>query len=50
MTPRELGLEITSLAEVLALSPDMSTMRSTLEDKVDVETLRKLEELRTKQE
>jgi predicted RNA-binding protein with PIN domain len=48
MTPRELGLEMNSLATELALSPDMSTMRSTLEDKVDVETLRRLEEMRTK--
>jgi predicted RNA-binding protein with PIN domain len=50
MTPRELGLEMNSFAELLALSPDTSTMRSTLEDKVDVETLRKLEKLRTEQD
>jgi predicted RNA-binding protein with PIN domain len=50
MTPRELGLDMTTFAQELDKSVGMSRMRSTLEDKVDVETLRKLEEMRTEQE
>ncbi|MGO8684636.1 MAG: NYN domain-containing protein [Thermoleophilia bacterium] len=46
MTPRELGLEMKNPAEGLASSPQASTMPSALEDKVDIETLRKLERLR----
>ena len=46
MTPRELGLEMGTLDKKLALSEKSSRIPSTLEDKVDVETLRKLERLR----
>jgi hypothetical protein len=46
MTPRELGLEMKNPAEGLASSSQASTMPSALEDKVDIETLRKLERLR----
>jgi predicted RNA-binding protein with PIN domain len=50
MTPRELGLDITTFSQELDKSVGMSRMRSTLEDKVDVETLRKLEKMRTEPE
>jgi predicted RNA-binding protein with PIN domain len=46
MTPRELGDEIAALDNKLAKSEKSSRMRATLEDKVDVETLKKLERLR----
>jgi predicted RNA-binding protein with PIN domain len=46
MTPRELGIEITTLDKKLASSEKSSRIPSTLEDKVDVETLAKLERLR----
>jgi predicted RNA-binding protein with PIN domain len=52
MTPRELGVQLEDLSGSLDCSLDSSreasTMPSRLEDKVDVETLRKLEELRNK--
>jgi predicted RNA-binding protein with PIN domain len=47
MTPRELGLEIGILQKRLAKGENSSTIRSTLEDKVDLETWQKLERLRT---
>jgi predicted RNA-binding protein with PIN domain len=47
MTPRELGLDLQVTAEGVDYSSQASRMPSTLEDKVDPETLRKLEELRT---
>ena len=47
MTPRELGLDLRTGAEGVDYSSQASRMPSTLEDKVDPETLRKLEELRT---
>lgn len=47
MTPRELGLDLRSGAEGVDYSSQASRMPSTLEDKVDPETLRKLEKLRT---
>ncbi|HJW75991.1 MAG TPA: NYN domain-containing protein, partial [Thermoleophilia bacterium] len=47
MTPRELGLDIDSFSRELALSDDSTRMRSSLEDKVDLETWRKLERMRT---
>jgi predicted RNA-binding protein with PIN domain len=46
MTPRELGLDLREAAEGVDYSSQASRMPSTLEDKVDPETLRKLEELR----
>ena len=46
MTPHELGLLINDPAEGLDSSPEPSRMPSRLEDKVDLETLRKLESLR----
>ena len=46
MTPRELGAEIGILHKKLANNENDSTIRSTLEDKVDLETWRKLERLR----
>ncbi len=51
MTPKELGLELLGGGETRqALDSALSSTRmpSRLEDKVDVETLRKLEELRNK--
>ena len=48
MTPRELGVELRPADEVLDSSSKVSTMPSRLEDKVDPETLRKLEEMRNK--
>ncbi len=47
MTPHELGLDMDSLAEDLAKSNDSSRMRSSLEDKVDLETWQRLERMRT---
>jgi predicted RNA-binding protein with PIN domain len=46
MTPHELGLEMNNPAQALDSSSEDSRMRSRLEDKVDLETLRKLERLR----
>ena len=50
LTPRELSAELdlvrTEVEEVVANGHDSVRMRSQLEDKVDVETLRKLERLR----
>jgi predicted RNA-binding protein with PIN domain len=50
MTPRELALDLDQIEaevdEVVANADDSVRMRSQLEDKVDVETLRKLERLR----
>ena len=46
MTPRELGAEIGTLEKRLALREKTSRIPTTLEDKVDVETWRKLERLR----
>jgi predicted RNA-binding protein with PIN domain len=51
MTPQELGTELRSGDEngqALDSASTSTTMPSRLEDKVDVETLRKLEELRNK--
>jgi len=54
MTPRELGAEFASgpeddrSAQALDSARDSTTMRSRLEDKVDPETLRRLEDLRKK--
>jgi predicted RNA-binding protein with PIN domain len=48
MTPQELGAELRVRDEVLDSSSEASTMPSRLEDKVDPETLRKLEEMRNK--
>jgi len=51
MTPNELGLELLGGGEsgqALDSASTSTTMPSRLEDKVDVETLRKLEELRNK--
>jgi predicted RNA-binding protein with PIN domain len=47
MTPRELGAEIAALDKKLAISEKTSRIPTTLEDKVDVETWKKLERLRT---
>jgi predicted RNA-binding protein with PIN domain len=47
MTPRELGLDMDSLSKELAKSNDSSRMRSSLEDKVDLETWQRLERMRT---
>lgn len=47
MTPRELGLDIDSFSKDLAKSDGSTTMRSSLEDKVDLETWRRLERMRT---
>ncbi len=46
MTPRELGALLTDTTAALDSSAEVSRIPSRLEDKVDVETLRKLEELR----
>ena len=46
MTPRELGLDLREATQGVDYSSQASRMPSTLEDKVDPETLRKLEELR----
>jgi hypothetical protein len=48
MTPREFADELRSSREPLASSEEASRMPSRLEDKVDPETLRRLEELRNK--
>jgi len=50
MTPQELGAEIlgTRSGQALDSAQDSTTMLSRLEDKVDPETLRKLEALRNK--
>jgi predicted RNA-binding protein with PIN domain len=47
MTPRELGLEIGALEKGLANDENSSRIRTTLEDKVDIETWLSLERLRT---
>jgi predicted RNA-binding protein with PIN domain len=47
MTPRELGIEIDSFSKDLANSDDSARIRPSLEDKVDLETWRKLERMRT---
>jgi predicted RNA-binding protein with PIN domain len=47
MTPRELGFDIDAFSRELALSDDSTRMRTSLEDKVDLETWRKLERMRT---
>jgi hypothetical protein len=48
MTPQELGAEVlgTDGGQALDSAKDSTTMLSRLEDKVDPETLRKLEALR----
>ncbi len=46
MTPRELGAEIGVVHKELANNEKTSTIRATLEDKLDLETWRKLERLR----
>lgn len=51
MTPLELGAELSAgsgAGQALDSAPDFTTMPSRLEDKVDPETLRRLEELRNK--
>ena len=48
MTPREFAAELGPTQDALASSQEASTMPSRLEDKVDPETLRRLEELRNK--
>jgi predicted RNA-binding protein with PIN domain len=51
MTPLELGLELRGgghTGQALDSARTSTTMPSRLEDKVDVETLRKLEDLRNK--
>jgi predicted RNA-binding protein with PIN domain len=50
MTPQELGVELldTESGQALDSARDSTTMPSRLEDKVDPETLRKLEEMRNK--
>jgi predicted RNA-binding protein with PIN domain len=50
MTPQELGAELldASSGQALDSAQDSTTMLSRLEDKVDRETLRKLEEMRNK--
>jgi len=47
MTPRELGLDIDSFSEDLAKPDDSTRMPGSLEDKVDLETWRRLERMRT---
>jgi hypothetical protein len=46
MTPKELGALLTAPGPVLDSSAEGSRIPTRLEDKVDVETLRKLEDLR----
>ncbi len=46
MTPRELGVEIGVIHKRLANNEKTSTIPTTLEDKLDLETWRKLERLR----
>jgi predicted RNA-binding protein with PIN domain len=46
MTPRELGAELNDSGEKLANNEKSSRIASSVEDKVDVETWRKLERLR----
>jgi predicted RNA-binding protein with PIN domain len=46
ITPRHFLAEMKKFAKGLAISPEMGRMRWKLEHKVDVETLRKLEEMR----
>ena len=48
MTPREFATGLGPTKEALASSQEVSTMPSRLEDKVDPETLRRLEELRNR--
>jgi len=50
MTPQELGADLAEAdsGQALDSAPDSTTMLSRLEDKVDPETLRKLEEMRNK--
>ena len=50
MTPQELGVELLGpeSGQALDSARDSTTMPSRLEDKVDPETLRKLEEMRNK--
>jgi predicted RNA-binding protein with PIN domain len=47
MTPRELADELTQQSQALANPEKRGRLRSQLEDKVDVETLAKLERMRT---
>ena len=47
MTPAELGRAMNISAKELAFSSDPYTMRTRIEDEVDLETWRRLEELRT---
>jgi predicted RNA-binding protein with PIN domain len=49
MTPRELGALLTDPGKTLDSSGEASRIPTRLEDKVDVETLRKLEDLRRQQ-
>jgi len=46
MTPRELGAELGAGQEKLAYDEKTSTIPTTVEDKLDLETWRKLERLR----
>jgi predicted RNA-binding protein with PIN domain len=47
LTPRELAAEIAEQSQALAKPENWGKLRSQLEDKVDVETLRKLQRMRT---
>jgi predicted RNA-binding protein with PIN domain len=48
LTPRELAAELRDPTGTVALPEKSGTLRTQLEDEVDVETLRKLEQMRTK--
>jgi predicted RNA-binding protein with PIN domain len=50
LTPRELAAELNKSSEALANRRKPDTLRTQLEDKVDSETLRKLERLRTEED
>ena len=50
MTPHELAAELHQHPQALAKLENRGTLRSQLEDKVDLETLRKLERMRTEGE
>ena len=49
-TPRELAVELAESSEALANREKADTLRTQLEDKVDVETLLKLERMRTEED
>ncbi len=50
LTPRELAAQLNMSSEALANRQKGDRLRSQLEDKVDVETLRKLRQLRTEED